>query len=364
MSIEANYSKNQESRNNSVNFMSATLVGGVGIAWGIVNPASALGYLATTVVGAVGSVFTYGLGGIAYKYYDKWCHRTASPLLVKEKTVQYENSLTEAFEKLKHHSCYEKFKIIRGYESDEEAFSFLQTNLKLGYCFGSITSLLQIIDKNPHASCPDLLKSMDLSQVFYFQLVHFMLAGFQVAENRVQRDLRWARPTFIVDEINLWNQRKGLPLVEEDPDKLQKAKQLEELARSLQQIITEIQKSFIPWEELQTEPFSIKESSQTIRMNLEQLLKSENISVNSTIVGRIILRGDQQDQRGKDYTGGHTIVFQCSPGRYRFYDTINADDGGFYEYDNKTEFYEALRTQLLEDLMQCKNPQIQVCIKK
>jgi uncharacterized membrane protein YeaQ/YmgE (transglycosylase-associated protein family) len=168
MSIETNFSKNQETgnANNSVNFMNATLVGGVAIAWEIVNPTSTLGYLATTVSGAVGSMFAHALGGMAYEYYDKWFHRTAAPLLVKEKTIQYEKLLTEAFEMLKHHPFYEIFKKIRGYESDEAAFSFFQTNLKLGYCFGSVTSLLQIIDKNPNASCPDLLKSMDLSQVF------------------------------------------------------------------------------------------------------------------------------------------------------------------------------------------------------
>ncbi len=341
--------------------MNATLVGGVAIAWGVVNPASALGYLATTISGTVGSLFAYAVGEITYEHYDKWCHRAAAPILVKEKTVQYEKLLTDAFEKLKHHPYYGTFKKIRGYESDEAAFSFFQSSLKLGYCFGSATSLLQIIDKNPHASCPDLLRSMDLRHTFYLQLVHFMLAGFQVAEKGVQEDLQWERsPSF----VNVWNQSQGLPLVNEDPDKPQKVKKLEELALAFNQIITEIQKSFIPWEELQTEPFPIKESSQTLRTNLEQLLKSANISTSSTTAGRIFLRGGEQDQREKDYYGGHTIIFQCSPGRYRFYDTINAIDGGFYEYDNQSEFYEALRTQLLEDLMRCKNPQVQLCIKK
>lgn len=359
MSIEINTSANQSIKYDSVNFMSATLVSGVAIAWGVINPASALGYLAATISGAVGSLFTYGLGEIAYERYDKWCHRAAAPLLVKEKTVQYEKLLAGAFEKLKHHPYYQTFK--KGYESDEAAFSFFKSKLKLGYCFGSVINLLQIIDKNPHASCADLLGSMDPSHIFYLQLVHFMLANFQVAEKRVQKDLQRERSPSLTNHLR---QSEGLPLVDEDPEKLQKVKKLEEIALAFQQIITDIQKSFIPWDELQTEPFPIMESSQAIRTNLEQLLKTANIPTSSTIGGRIILRGDEQDQREKSYYGGHTIFFQCSPGRYRFYDTINAADGGFYEYDNEPAFYEALRAQLLEDLMPSKNPQVQLCIKK
>jgi hypothetical protein len=315
--------------------------------------------LAATVGGVAGSIFAYALAETAYETYDKGSHRAAAPFLVKGKTAQYENLLNEAFTEVKQHPFYETFKKISGYESDEEALSFFKTNLGLGYCFGSVIQLLRLLDKDPDASCDDLLKALDLRQIFSIQLVHFMQGVFQVAEKKVQRELmREQAPSF----SNFWNQRQGLPLINEEPSKLEKIKQLNEKIQSLQDIINEMEKSFIPWEEWKTESFPIKESPQAIRMHLTQVIKSQNMSMDSTITGRIILRGDRQDERSEKYSGGHTLVFQCSPGRYRFYDTINAADGGFYEYDDKTEFYEALMKQLLQDL-RCKNPHVQLCIK-
>jgi hypothetical protein len=99
---------------------------------GILNPASAIGSLAVTIGGIVTSAFAYILGETAYERYSKWRHRFSVPFLVNEKTTQYNHLLTEAFEQLKQHPYFNFFKVLRGANTNEEAFSFFKDYLRLG----------------------------------------------------------------------------------------------------------------------------------------------------------------------------------------------------------------------------------------
>ena len=327
-----------------INFRDATAVAGAAIFWRMTDSSSPLVSLAGMVVGVVETLFAYDIGVVAYKLYGKWSHRVAAPLNMDEESEEYKIVLKRAFEKLKLHPFYVAYTILgKGFESDEALFSILSDRMKKGFCFGMVTVLFQRIAANPNDSCNELLKSVDFSQVFYFQLEEGMRALFEgVKERSQERCLRYQE------------------LVGENRAHLDKWLDTEVATQRMRLMINDF-KNTMAWNEVESELFSVKESFPAFCSNLERV---QNQSVDRSLVGRILIRGDSEDQKRKGYKGGHALLIQCSPGRYRYYDSIDEITGGFFEYKDKQEFYAALRYQLLNDIYDCNNPLVSLSIKK
>jgi hypothetical protein len=349
---------------NSVSYTQAALVAGVAIAWGYINPSSALGYLSTIVSGAVGTVLGHGIVYTACDAYDKWCHRAHRPLILDEKTPQYEQKLESAFKKIQVHPNYGFFKEFLCDKDDNNAYQFLKKLISKGCCMGSAIVLLKTIENKQDVPCSELLNAMHMEDVLYCQLLECMKVGFERKESGL-RKIAWEIKAPNHPDLSFKNEYTpfGNKYPEEEPNNAGLSKILS-IGKYLKQIVESLEKDLVSWKELESPIFFAKQPAKVFQQQLEQLVKSKSFSGDPRrISGRVIITGDESDRlNGKS---GHVITFQCENGKFRFYDTTDFFSGGFYEYLDQTEFFKALKRQILDDVahLNYNNTLITLCLK-
>jgi hypothetical protein len=232
--------------------------------------------------------------------------------------------------------------------------------LAKGYCMGSTIALLQTIANKENASCPELLKEMDITDIFYYQSLQFIQAAYQSQESTIRKCAWRTKNSKHLFDRSIKNEYR--PFNDKYPEAdTNDTKLLEilEIGKNYKHIISGIQKELISWEELESESFSAKESIKVFQQQFEQLIRDSN-----NVSGRIVITGDENDrEKGRD---GHVMTFQRVNEKFRFYDTIDASDGGFYEYSSSTEFLKALQKQILNGIgaLNYNNILVKFCIRK
>lgn len=351
MSLQvSNQVVNRDNFNNSIDFSQAALAGGIAIAWGYINPSSALGYLSSLVTGSVGTIVVQSIAETAYEAYDKWNHRAARALILSEKTPQYEQNLKAAFKRVQLHPNYEFFKAFHCNKDDKKAYAFFKNALSMGYCMGSAMAMLRTIKNKQGASCTEIVNAVNMEDVFYYQLLQFMQAAFQLEESQTRKrawQFKGMNHLFDTSHKNEYSPSND-KYPEPEPEDKKLSQQLL-YGKHFKECISNIQKDLVAWEELESEVFSAKEPTKVFQQHFEQLVKSKAFSGDPKMIsGRVVISGDETDK--KKGLPGHVITFQCENGKFRFYDTINLSDGGFFEYPNQTEFLAALQKQTLDDM--------------
>jgi hypothetical protein len=119
--------------------------------------------------------------------------------------------------------------------------------------------------------------------------------------------------------------------------------------------IKEIQQMLTPCKEIHSEPIAIKEDAAGLKNELFALIGAHDFSGQDFFNGTVEIRGLRADANGRPRVCGHVVFFQIALNTFRYYDTINEFDGGFFEYPTLDEFVSALRNQLLSDMHHCEN---------
>lgn len=329
--------------------MQAACIAGIAVTWGYIQPKSVLGGIAAVVSGVALTIMLYVAAYSLNELYLPWAHRMAAPILPATKTAENEKLAKIAFEKLLVHRRYPEFKEIWGMNEDQRVYEYFKSLIPLGICHGSAAELLHVIKKCPTSTCAELLSSIKAENIYYFQFISNMKSCIQMRESQL-RKRAWQLKSFshMLDPgfKNLYSERGTLyPEGSEENSELQA---MIRVGKSLQELANELQMDLSPSKETESEPFSLKKSSGDFDNQWKKLMGSD-----SEFSGRIELCGNEEDMRHK--RSGHVLTFHVTQGKFRFYDTINASAGGFYEYDTLQEFTAALKKQVSFDLMTYKD---------
>lgn len=332
-----------QSANDKGGYVKAAYVAGIVVTWGYIQPESILGGLATIVTGVALTVVSHALVHIGGNLYDQWMHRIASPILLRPTTKEYENTLNAAIERLTKHPNYQLFKNINNLDNELKTYEFLKCYFSGGTCHGSSVELLRKIKLMPQSSCQELLCSINIENLYYFQLLSIMKASICCKESKY-REHAWrikcignfSNPNF----KNLYSTRGDNPECSDENSEL--SKQIEK-GKYLAEISKELEAELTPWNEFESECFSIKKSPEEFDHHWGKMM-----SFDQEFSGRIDICGNEEDMGAG--RGGHAITFQVLNGKFRYYDTINAFSGGFYEYSDVNKFCSALRKQIISDL--------------
>lgn len=296
-----------------VSFNAATVVGGIAVVLAYYNPASLLGIFGSAIAGILAGNISYGIGSLANTSYHKWCHRSAQAVRIDPKSDRYEMALKAAFERIKNHLHYPLYKKIESFQSDQEAYDASRKQIANGDCNGITKCLQEIAIKNPSLSSPEMLKAAELETRFYFQFLHDLELAFE-HRLRIKTTLAaWAPSQSNVQELT------------------ELTDALEATDRDLHQSQT-------------SQPFSSAEPAKKYRETLENLVHTPS----AELIGELYFLPIKAERReGHLEKIGHVLFIQCGPDKYRFYDSMNSS---FYEYKDKMEFFDALRSQVLEDI--------------
>lgn len=209
---------------------------------------------------------------------------------------------------------------------DEKAFNYFREYLSKDTTLGETFELLHRV--HPQQSCRELLTSVDLEQVFYYQMLHKMEQAFNNHKSYLRIGQRIGRALLAdADEAQelIKSRQKTLEQHRLLIEQLEKAHQ--ELTAELYPRLSEIYKI--------SEPGAFAA--------LEKIV-SDDAKVFS---GRILILEMDESILGKNkLLPARSIFIQQCPGQYRFYNSINASEG-FYVYSNKETFLISLRQQLL-----------------
>lgn len=367
-----------QASNHSPYYARAALFGGIAIAWGCINPSSSLGYISSVVSGAVGSVFAVLAVERAYERFDEWVHNVAKPVTLSIGTSEYDEAFNKAFERIKLHPYYQFYKnIILNTEQTENnelkihiptIFNYsnhisykddgkdvdvskqLKEGLSTDYCLGSTLEFLRILEKNPRISGAELLNSISMENVFYFQLLHSIQKTIETVEQGTKTDA-WDIKRRFHPSCNISHEYPDPEPDEISEDRfrkllLSKLRLSTELGKKLTKILQEINQDLIPWKEAQGPFFSAKKSAEVFQMNFESVAKSPSNSENPQIFsGRITLEASNPNKKNSQNVK-HSIAFQCFKGKFRCYDVMRR---GYSEYQDQTEFFEALKKHIHVD---------------
>lgn len=314
------------------------------------SPQSMGSTLAKIALVAIGSAITYYMGRNSYDFYKKRSHRLLPPLIAKS-DEEFDAAFNPAFEKVKQHQHYDKFK--NGL-NDEKISKHFKCCLREGYCYGSQIALQREIKEHPAAPLEDLVKSIDLKDVLYYQMLHIICCAFKGINCTSTEEL----------QERVSDQEKIFALNHPDIPK----RDLQFIFKHTKNMIGEILKSadsksvdFEKGVEIGKElvPWRMKRGSniplELFKENLDYLINTER-DRNETITGIVTLNQKKEE--------GHAIGFKCSPGKFSFYDTGSRRDGGVYEYGDKNEYYEAFRRQIIDDYSGSKDVEVLFKISK
>jgi len=220
----------------------------------------------------------------------------------------------------------------RGSE-DEKGLHYFREYLSQGTSLGETLELLSRVSTRPQQSCQELLASIDIESVFYYQMLHKVEQAFSQQKIRLTIGQRLGKA--MLTEVNESEIKFKTQLIEARQKTLDQHRilheQLEAAHKKLQA-------------ELYPRLSEIFKANEPLTFYLAAL---EKIATSNTFSGRILIRETDASLLGKNkLTAVRAIFFQYSPGQYRFYNGLDRKEG-FYAYPNKEKFMIALREQLL-----------------
>lgn len=332
-------------------YTGATVMGGVVLAWKCISPTSYLGYIGSTIAGIAGATVIHNIVSGTHRKLIKWSHRTTAPIFMPSK---FHNNIpfAIAFEKIKQHPDYPLFKSLMRYDNDEHVSQFFMKLLSGGSCFGSAIAILKAIEKSSHGSCQEILSSVLVEDILYYQLLHIMTASYQVKEV-ILRKKAWIKDSIqklaknnlqIASRENEFN-----PFSKIYPENNNEDCDLIATGKHLQRICSSLQNELFSRNEIESPSFSVYEASSIFQAHLEKLIYTCALTKDAkSIWGRIVVQGSEKVRSEGD--PGHCLAFQCQNELFRYYDAIDYFSGGFFEYSHKAHFYEALKQQILGDV--------------
>ncbi len=265
----------------------------------------------------------------SYNLYRKRFYRIAPPLSI----ALHEEKIRAAFRRLQTLREYALMRpiilakeLLNRAPEDEKAFNYFREYLSKDTTLGETLELLHRV--RPQQSCRELLASVDLEQVFYYQMLHKMEQAFNNHKSRL-----------------LVGQRIGRALITNEPQESQLMNSRQQTLEQYRILTEQLEKAH---QELTAELYPrlseiYKISEPAAFAALEKIVSDDS----KVFSGRILILETDESILGKNkLLPVRSIFIQQCPGQYRFYNSINASEG-FYVYSNKETFLTALRQQLL-----------------
>jgi hypothetical protein len=267
-----------------------------------------------------------------YQLYRKSYYCIAPTISLHEEKIQ------AAFKRIQAHREYHLMhpiilakELLNRVPEDEKAFNYFREYLSKDTTLGETLELIHRV--GPQQSYRKLLASVDLEQVFYFQMLHKMEQAFSNHKSRLLIGQRIGRAS--LTEVTEAHERYKAQLIESRQKTLQQHGVLiEQLEKAQRELKTELYPRL-------SEIYKISEPAAFAA--LEKIFSDDT----KIFSGRILILGTDESIMGKNkLIAVRSIFIQQQTGQYRFYNSINPAEG-FHVYSNKKKFLTALQQQLL-----------------
>lgn len=342
-------SNSQEPTDPSISFRKAGYVAAMAAGIGCIGPVGFLGYVGAAAAGALAGVAIDAAGYLGQRlispYYSNLTHHLAGPFCFDQCMEKYPDPFEKAFARLQSHTAFLSLKANNQINGTFSAKRFIKLfgNRKRGE--GEITALLNLINQNPDLSWDELLRSIKVEEVFYYQMLHIL-----------KFKIDFAKATLIImNAATMYG-----------PGSSDITRQIEAREKEIQQLSLlspQLASELYPYQVINGEPFT-----RSLKYSFEQLLAKQ--PEQGTTMGRLILLSPNEALADERYYylqrsrllwihdgfipekcsdlpvfrdsasafTGRSVFFQYGEGVFRLYDPID----GFFEFDAENDFFDTL----------------------